>query len=106
MPNGDPAKRLSSNNKFMGFVLGFPQLAPEDFTLLERTDKNPIVFYAVYPVYQEEMDFKLKFGAEKLFEKLCANNVTELVSISRKNVIDQSGFKNFMAKLMKRGSNE
>jgi hypothetical protein len=38
------------------------------------------------PLYQEEMDLKLKKGSEALFKLMVAQKVNELVDIKRKNV--------------------
>jgi len=86
IPNGDPAEPLADGIGFIGAMLAPSQLAPEEFETLHTDDGRVINFYAVLPLYQEEMDFKLKKGAEALFEKLAANEVTELVDVHRKNL--------------------
>jgi len=86
IPHGDPPEPLAEGIGFIGAMLGPPQLAPEEFDTLEAGDGKVINFYAVLPLYPEEMDFKLKKSGEALFEKLAENGITELVDVHRKNV--------------------
>jgi hypothetical protein len=86
VPNGDPAEPLADGIGFIGAVVAPQQLAPEGFDTLDAGDGKVINFYAVLPLYQEEMEFKLKKGAEALFERLAGNEVTELVDVHRKSV--------------------
>lgn len=86
MPNGDPPKSIAGNTKFCGFMLGHPRAAPEEFMQLKVDDETTIWFWALYPLYREEIDFKLKHGSDALFERLENAGVTETVDIRRPNV--------------------
>ena len=60
-------------------------LAPEEFWELKINEEKTIHFLAIFPLYNAEMNFKLKHGAEALLEKFEQNGVTEVVDIKRKN---------------------
>ena len=54
-------------------------------------DKNKtIYFWALIPLYEEEMRFKLDHGLDPLLDRLDAGNVNELLNIKRKNVCRRS----------------
>jgi hypothetical protein len=40
----------------------------------------------VFPIYREEMDFKLARGREALWERFARHGVTELIDVGRPNV--------------------
>jgi hypothetical protein len=65
-------------------LVGPPSLAPDEFRQL-KLKKKTINFYALYPLYKEEMDYKLKRGADGLGEKLAEIEVSELLDPKRKN---------------------
>ena len=60
--------------------------APDGFFELKITDENTIYFYSLIPLYSEEMDFKLKHGAQALGDKLDAAQVYDVFDVKRKNV--------------------
>ena len=45
-----------------------------------------IHFHSILPLYKEEMDLKLKKGAEELFDRFDANQVSELLNLKRQNL--------------------
>lgn len=85
VPNGDPAEPYAPGTQFCGAVLAPPVQAPEEFGQLQVSPEMVIHFWAVIPVYAGEMDFKLKKGADALFERFDKSGVTELVDVSRRN---------------------
>ena len=84
IPNGDPPEPLGEGTELCCILVGPPALAPDEFRQL-KLKKKTINFYALYPLYREEMDFKLKAGVEGLVEKLGAIEVSELLDPKRKN---------------------
>jgi Suppressor of fused protein (SUFU) len=86
VPNGDPPAPVADDTKFCGFILGLPQRAPQEFTQLDVDEESTIWFWALYPLYREEINFKLKHGSDALFERLENAGVTEMVDIDRPNV--------------------
>ncbi|WP_138495282.1 suppressor of fused domain protein [Paenibacillus pinistramenti] len=87
VPNGDPAQPFAANTSFSGMILSFPTVVEEvnSFFTLRLADDRDVHFLGLIPLYKEEMDLKLKSGAEVLFEKLEKAGVNEIVNIKRKN---------------------
>jgi len=50
-------------------------------------DGRKTLFHAAVPVYREEMDLKLREGAEKLQELFVQRGITELVDPLRTNAV-------------------
>jgi hypothetical protein len=74
VPNGDPAVPYASNTPFTGAMLmPFPYAYP-DFFRLKINEEKTITFYIVLPMLTEEMDYKLKNGADKLADNFNKNN--------------------------------
>ncbi len=91
IPNGDPAEPIA-NTRFTGVMLSPPYWLSPDFFQLETGSGETISFYNMVPLYQEEMDLKLKKGAEvleRLFEK---DGIGWVVDVGRKNVAKKKGW--------------
>ena len=56
---------------------------------LELKIKNlgKINFYEVFPLYEEELNYKIEKGLDALYDKLYKNEISSLVDINRKNVV-------------------
>lgn len=91
IPNGDPPEPIA-NTKFTGVMLTPPYPLPPEFFQLKTKSGNTIRFYALIPLYQGEMDFKLKNGADSLEEKLEKQNVGFIVNTNRINVVKKTGW--------------
>ncbi len=74
------------NTKFCAAML-CPPLAvlPQEFGECETDSGKIIHFYSIWPLYQDELDFKLKHGFDELLGKLEAGRVTEIVNVQRAN---------------------
>jgi hypothetical protein len=86
IPNGDPAEPYAPNTKLCCAMLAPPLIVPDEFRELSVTPEMSIHFYGVIPIYQEEMDLKLKKGAEELYDLFDKHEVSELLDVNRKNV--------------------
>jgi len=87
IPNGDPPEPLASGTQLVGFMIAPPMTTSTVFhTLLVPTLKN-IHFHALIPLTSAEMEFKLKYGAEALMERLERAKITEVVNPARKSVV-------------------
>lgn len=89
IPNGAPAKPIA-NTKFTGVMLTPAYALPTEFFRLKTKSGDQIRFYALIPLYQEEMDFKLDAGAEKLEDLLEKHDVDFVIDRHRRNVIKPS----------------
>jgi predicted Zn finger-like uncharacterized protein len=85
IPNGDPPRPFAPDTKLCCQLLLLPALVPADFLTLQTADRT-IHFYALVPLYREEMEFKLRHGTEELEELLRRQDVTELLDVKRPNV--------------------
>jgi len=88
VPNGDPAQPFASNTSFSGMILALPTIVEDvnSFFTLRLPNDTEVHFFSLIPLFKEEMDLKLKSGAEALFEKLEKSGVNEMIDITRKNV--------------------
>ncbi|MDO9452576.1 MAG: suppressor of fused domain protein [Stagnimonas sp.] len=91
IPNGDPAEPIA-NTKFTGVMLSPPYSLPPEFFKLKTKNGDIITFFVLTPLYQEEMDFKLKNGADSLEEKLGKHSVDFVVDTSRSNVVKKKSW--------------
>jgi hypothetical protein len=85
IPNGDPAEPYA-NTGFCCALLGHPRQFPPEFEQLKISAEKTIHFCSVVPIYPEEMDLKLKKGAEALWERFDKAGISELLDVRRKNV--------------------
>jgi hypothetical protein len=85
IPNGDPAEPFAPNTRFCCMMVGPAVLVPENGRELRINDDITINFYALHPLYKEEMDLKLNKGAQALFDRLAEAELSELIDINRKN---------------------
>jgi hypothetical protein len=86
IPNGDPPEPYAPNTKLCCAMLAPPLLVPDEFRELTVTPEMSIHFYGIIPIYQEEIDLKLKRGAEALYDRFDRHKVSELLDVNRKNV--------------------
>lgn len=84
VPNGNPAVPYHDSTKFVGSLLA--PAFPPDFVSLKCGPKKTVYFFSVFPIYQEEMDLKLRKGADTLFNLFDKNRITEVIDLKRKNV--------------------
>jgi len=86
MPNGDPAEPYAPNTRLNGAILLPSILVPEEFWVLNIGNNKKINFLSIVPLYEEEMNLKLRKGSDELLDKFGKYEITDLVDINRKNV--------------------
>lgn len=86
MPNGDPAEPFADNTALCGAIILPPVTIDEAFHTLQIDEEKTISFACILPLYEEEMNLKLKRGVEALVEKLSKYEMDDIVDINRKNV--------------------
>lgn len=92
IPNGQNADPFAENTEF-GCIVLLPSLSlGTNFFNLKVNEQKNIHFYCLYPLYKEEMDFKLKKGCNALLDKFEKFQVTDIVDISRQNTCVKKGF--------------
>ena len=85
IPNGDPAEPIA-NTRFIGVMLTPPYELPTDFFQLETKSGETITFFVMMPLYQEEMDLKLKQGAEEIEDRFERAGIGFVLDTTRPNV--------------------
>ncbi len=86
--NGDPIASYAENTKLCSALLLVPLGVPEDFLSLKINEDITVRFFSIYPIYKEEMEYKLKYGVDALLDKFDAYDINEVVAINRKNVCE------------------
>jgi hypothetical protein len=86
IPNGDPPKPYAHNTKLCGALIWPPVSSPDGFRTLTINSLKVIHFFAVVPLYEEEMNLKLRSGMKALLKKLGEAKISDIVNISRPNV--------------------
>lgn len=81
--NGDPAEPFAKNTKFCNSMLyesiSFPNLHP-----LQIGEKE-IFFWTVYPMYSEEVEFKLQHGSEALMNRFLELGLNDVIDPKRRS---------------------
>jgi Suppressor of fused protein (SUFU) len=88
VPNGDPAQPYAKGAGFSGALIAPPVIAPEGFHTLEH-DGREITFFAVWPLYDDEMRLKLDQGVAKLAALMDEARLLEVVNVGRPSVVPQ-----------------
>jgi hypothetical protein len=91
IPNGEEAEPFADNTK-LGCMMAFlPMLCP-GAAQLQIDAQTRIDFYALWPLYPEEMKLKLDKGLEPLLKKLMEAEVSELIVVDRPNLCKKKGW--------------
>ena len=85
--NGDPAEPYAENTKLCCSMLTYPIMGKEGFDKLKIREDKVINFYYVFPLFKEEMDFKLKKGMDELLDKFDNKKIGPVLNIKRKNAV-------------------
>ncbi|MFZ5893346.1 MAG: suppressor of fused domain protein [Myxococcota bacterium] len=92
IPNGDPPRPYADGTELCcALVMPAPTL-PREFARLAVRPGKTISFYAVVPLYESEMRFKLNEGTDPLLERLFDESVTEFLDPKRPSVVRRSRF--------------
>ena len=97
IPNFESKKRIGPNCEMSGFVIDNPVLGGEEFTFLNTRAGKEIRFCGVYPIYQNEMQYKVRKGYSALQTLFREKSVTEIFypdrpSLVRRNLFSLFGF--------------
>ena len=89
IPNGNPPEPFASNTQMTGAILLPPVTLPQEFHELVIDPEKTIHFHSVIPLHSDEMDLKLKKGAEALFDGFDMHGVSETLDPSRRSVVEK-----------------
>ncbi|NTV91063.1 MAG: suppressor of fused domain protein [Clostridiales bacterium] len=85
VPNGDPAEPFSRNTQLCCLLLNYPSLVNDSGNMgsLKVREDKIINFYSVMPIYDSEMNFKLKKDTETLIKRFNKHQINELLNVNR-----------------------
>jgi hypothetical protein len=86
VPNGEPAAPLGPGTKQCCVLVTEPQSLPAEARVMCPGSGEEIAIYALVPIYEDEMDLKLREGAAALGARLAAAGVGDIVDPTRKSV--------------------
>lgn len=89
IPNGNPAKPFADDTQLTGALLIPPLTAEEAFASLVIDEEKTIHFHAIIPLYDDEMNLKLRKGAEALFEGFDRIGLSEVLVTNRPSSISK-----------------
>ena len=91
VPNGMEVEPYAENTT-LGCMLLLPSISlPKDFFELKTKAGKLIRFYCLYPLYKEEMEYKMNKGKEALIDKFEEYGIMDVVDINRRNVCKKKG---------------
>lgn len=74
------------NTDFVGSIILPSVTFDEDFTKIE-INGHEINFYSLFPLYKNELEYKIEVGYNKFLDLLIKANSKEILDINRKNLI-------------------
>ncbi|MGG3269873.1 suppressor of fused domain protein [Priestia aryabhattai] len=89
--NDNPIKPFSSNTKLCASLL-LPPLTEEEAWSVHIREGKDVEFYNVLPLYESEMNYKMKRRTDKLLDKFDKHGISQIYDIHRKNVCKKMWF--------------
>jgi hypothetical protein len=86
VPNGNPAEPYASSTQLCGAIILPSVTVPDDFHRLRIDESKEIAFFSVVPLYDEEMNLKLRAGSDELLDRFDRMHVNDIVDPMRRNV--------------------
>lgn len=90
VPNGDPAIPFSGNTDMCAFIVLPPLETDEDFLTLDMEDGQTVHFYAILPIYLDELEHKLEYGLDALLDRFEEHHVNEILDLTRVNTCEDA----------------
>ena len=90
IPNGEPAEPYASTTRLCAAMIVPPLSLGEPIHRLERASGQVIRFWNVLPLHSDELAFKLRKGADALFDRLDAASVADIIDPSRPSVMSRN----------------
>jgi len=95
IPNGDPPAPLATNTAMQCMMLAMPMTVSTKFWKLRVNEDKEIYFFSILPLFGDEVELKLKKGAEELLNRFEKAKYSEIINVSRKSVASNSWWKFF-----------
>lgn len=87
IPNGEDAAPFADDTELGCMLLLTPISLPEEFQTLQLRADKTVHFYALYPLYREEMELKMNQGVGALLDRFEAHNISDVLDLTRPNVV-------------------
>jgi hypothetical protein len=91
LPNGDPPEPYDASTELCGAMLVQSMSLPEAINTLERANGQVIRFWTLLPLHADEMDLKVREGAEALFPLLDKAGISDVIVPERPSVVEATG---------------
>lgn len=88
LPNGDPAESFAKNTRLNTILLLPTIVFGEEFHQLKLKEKS-INFFTLIPLYNEEVELKMRNGVEALFDGFDKYGITDILDINRPNTVNK-----------------
>jgi hypothetical protein len=98
IPNGNPAQPLSPTTKQCCSFLLPPLEMPEQFTRHRLEDEEILNFWAIVPIYPDELAMKINQKAPTLIERMGIRKVSDIIDPTRPSVFEKSKEKKSLRK--------
>ncbi|MHC0035412.1 suppressor of fused domain protein [Pseudoneobacillus sp. C159] len=95
LQNGNPIEPFIQGTKLCASLIIPPVILSENFTSVRITADKNIHIYNVFPIYLEEMEFKMKKGIDALLDKFDKNKLNDIYDLNRVNTCKNKWFKLF-----------
>lgn len=83
IPNGDPSSPYAANTKLCGAIILPSVTTSAAFRNLKISGVKEIEFSSVVPLYEAEMNLKLRSGVDELLKRLSRHNLSDVVDPNR-----------------------
>lgn len=87
IPNGAPPAPYAPDTALCGAIVGDPVALPESIRTCEIAPGKTVNLYALFPIHEDEMSFKLEHGAAPLFRRMARRAVDEVVRPARRSAL-------------------
>lgn len=81
-----PSAPFAPNTRLNAVILLPPLSLPRRFRILHGPDQREISFLAAVPLYQEELELKLREGTDALIDAFARHGITDRIDAHRTNV--------------------
>ncbi|MEO1336157.1 MAG: suppressor of fused domain protein [Myxococcota bacterium] len=86
VPNGDPPQPYFEEVGFCGAMLAPPITVMPEFKSLVLSKEQTVVFHAVIPLFEREMELKVSEGTKALLSRFDEHHVSEILNVERRSV--------------------
>lgn len=90
--NGDPIEPFIDDTELCASLLIPTILLSKEFSELKVREDKTIQIYNVFPIYSEEMNYKMKHGVDALLDKFDKYEINDVYDLNRVNTCKKKWF--------------